>query len=701
MHERVRAGWYLRRASLRGALVIAASMGAHAVAAPPDVSRLQDSSGGADWAAFGRTFGEQHYSPLTDINDKNVHTLGLEWSMDLGKGSSVTVPLAIDGVLYFASGYSVVHAVDAASGNLLWIYDPKVIEAAGHKLRMGWGSRGIGYWSGKIYTATLDGRLIAIDAKTGQPVWSVMTLDKDDFSYITGAPRLFDGKVIIGNAGADYEALRGYVTTYDADTGKQLWRFYVVPGNPANGFENKAMEMAAKTWSGEWWKYGGGGTVWNAITYDAQSDTIYLGTGNGSPWNRKIRSLDQGDNLFLCSIVALDAKTGAYKWHYQVNPGESWDYTATMDMELADLSIDGHLRHVLMTAPKNGFLYVIDRGTGKLISAKPIGKVTWATGIDPKSGRPIEVPEARYPNGISVTMWPGPTGAHNWMPMAFSPKTRLLYIPTISMPATYSDKGITRENWVRVKGTNVNGGVNFVADSSTVKDPDAGTSALLAWNPVTQTQAWKVPTPAIWNGGVMATAGNLVFQGQIDGTFNAYAADTGRRLWSYATQAPVNAAPITYLVAGRQYVTVLTGISGSGTILGSETQQYDIDSRTTAKRVLTFALGGRGTLPAAHLVKLRAIDDPTFAPDLASAERGAKLFTSYCAACHGFGAISGGFAPDLRASPIPQSADAFSAVVRSGALLHNGMPRFGELPDSTLADLRQYLRSEGRALAAQ
>jgi quinohemoprotein ethanol dehydrogenase len=663
-----------------------------------DTAHLLDTSDGRDWAAYGRTFGEQHFSPLADVSDRNVDSLGLAWSMDLGEGSSVTIPLAIDGALYFASGYSVVHAVDAASGEQLWVYDPKVTEVAGHKLRMGWGSRGIGYWNGKIYTATLDGRLIALDAKTGKPVWSVMTVDKDDARYITGAPRLFAGKVIIGHAGGDYGAVRGYVTAYDAMTGQELWRFFIVPGNPADGFENKAMEMAAKTWSGEWWKYGGGGTVWNAITYDSDTDTVFLGTGNGSPWNHRIRSTGKYDNLFLSSIVALDGKTGSYKWHYQVNPAESWDYDASMDMALADLRIDGRDRKVLMTAPKNGFFYVIDRITGKLLSAAPIVKVTWATGIDLKTGRPVEASGIRYPNGTSFTMWPGTLGAHNWMPMAFSPQTGFVYIPTQTVPGTYSDRGITADSWSRAQGNVFDGAVNLATDKTLVHDPAFATSALLAWNPITQKAVWRVPTPAMWNGGVMATAGHLVFQGHVDGTFNAYEADTGKLLWSFAAQAPIIAAPITYRAAGLQYITVLTGIAGSGAIYGPVNQPNYVDWRKTPKRVLTFALGGHASLPKVKVVRPEPLEDPGFQPDSLHASRGAQIYANHCSVCHGFGAISGGFAPELRVSPILLSSDAFAAVVRGGGLVAHGMPRFEELNDPDLDDLRQFLRTEGRKI---
>ena len=351
--------------------------------------RIADRADGTNWLSYGRSYDESHETPLTQIDAKTVSRLGLINAINLGPSpNGGTVPLAVDGIVYFTMGQSVVRAVDARAGKVLWAFDPKAAEVAGRKLRFGWGARGIAYWRGKIFVGTTDGRLIAIDAKTGGQVWSTQTTKGDDGRYISGAPRAFDGLIIIGHGGADYSPVRGYVTAYDAETGAQRWRFYLVPGDPAKGFENGAMKMAAKTWTGEWWKYGGGGTAWNAITYDADLDTIYIGTGNGAPWNHKIRSPGGGDNLFLCSIVAVDAKTGRYKWHYQVNPANDWDYNAAMDMTLATLQIDGKPRKVLMQAPKNGFFYVIDRETGKLISAEKFAKVTWASPHRPEDGTP-------------------------------------------------------------------------------------------------------------------------------------------------------------------------------------------------------------------------------------------------------------------------------------------------------------------------
>lgn len=686
-----RVKWGIAALALAGATWFALDSG---------ITRGNDDVGASsspdDWSGFGRTPGEQHFSPLTEISKDNVARLGLEWSLDLPLGNSVSAPLAIDGVLYIATGYSVVRAIDAVSGQVLWTYDPQAPEAAGRKLRQGWGIRGLAYEAGRIFVGTHDGRLMALDAKTGTAQWTAQTLPKNDASFISGPPRVFGGKVIIGFGGADVDNIRGYVTAYDTATGKQLWRFHTVPGDPAKGFEDEAQAMAAKTWAGDWWRYGGGGTVWNAMTYDPTTDTMILGVGNGAPWNHKVRSMGKGDNLFLSSIVGLDAKTGKYKWHYQTNPGESWDYNASMDISLADLTIEGKLRHVLMTAPKNGFFYVIDRTDGKLISAAPFVKVTWAKGIDIGTGRPIEVPESRYPDGSTFVMWPGPVGAHTWLPMAFSPKQQLVYIPAIEMATSYNDKGITRENWVRAPGSAVDGAANpdFEVKSA---GPLNATSSLIAWNPVTQKLAWKVSTPGPWNGGVMATAGDLVFQGRIDGKFNAYAADTGKLLWSYAAQAPVTAPPITFSAKGRQYVTVLTGMGTSGAAFGS-LLPVNIDYRTQARRVLTFAIGGKGKLPPAQVYVPQASDDPSYSADAALAAKGAVTYGRYCAVCHGVSVIAAGHAPDLRVSAIPTDRASFEAVVREGVLVPNGMPLFEEFDPATLGALRQFIRSEAAKL---
>lgn len=655
-------------------------------------AKLRDDSRSGDWAAFGRTYAEQHFSPLRDVNRGNIAQLGLAWSLDLGRENSVTGPLEIDGTIFFATGYSLIHAVDVLSGKEKWRYDAHAAEAAGRKLRQGWGSRGLAWWNGKIYTGTQDGRLIALDAQTGQPVWSVMTVATDDYRFISGPPRAFAGRIIIGHGGADAGDTRGYVTAYDAESGKQLWRFFTVPGNPADGFESDAMRMAATTWSGEWWKYGGGGTVWNAITYDQELDQIYLGTGNGAPWNYQIRSQSKGDNLFLSSIVALDAKTGEYRWHYQTNPGECWDYNASMDMELADLKLRGRTRKVLMTAPKNGFYYVIDRHDGKLISAKPYVKVSWATGVDLKTGRPQEVPGVRYDGGKPFLMAPSTMGAHTWLPMAFSPDSGLQYIPAIELAVTFGQlPGLETKDWKRTPDNVLDEGV-----AAAFPLDEQGDSALVAWDPVTQRQAWRVKTPGYWNGGVLATGGDLVFQGHIDGTFNAYSAKTGELVWKYEAQAAVLAPPISYSVNGRQYITVLTGMGTSGAYLGPLLERFNLNPANQARRVLTFTLGGNAVLPVASHAQLQIPADPDFTDDPDAEGRGVNIFAQRCSVCHGFRAAAVGAAPDLRTSPIPRTSEAFSKVLHDGILVAGGMPKFDELTRRDIDDVRQYVRFEAQ-----
>lgn len=666
---------------------------------PSPAMRLHDGGGGDDWPGFGRTYGEQHYSPLQEINRDTVGRLGLAWSLDLPEGNPVAAPIAVGGVLYVATGYTKVRAIDPVAGKELWSYDARVAAqpAAGVKMRNGWGIRGLAWWGGRLFVGTQDGRLIALDAATGKVAWSAMTVGVDDVRFISGAPRVFDGKVIIGHGGADVGAARGYVTAYDTATGKQLWRFYTVPGNPADGFEDDTQKMIARTWTGEWWRFGGGGTVWNAMTYDPETDTIFLGTGNGGSWNQKIRSPGGGDNLFLCSIVALDAKTGKYKWHYQVNPGETWDYNAAMDMELADLMIDGKPRKVLMQAPKNGFFYVIDRITGKLISAEPFAKVTWASRIDIATGRPVETPGARYPDGSTFDLWPSPEGAHNWLPMAYSPQSRLVYIPTLEIGATYSDKGIDLKSWRWVPGGNNENGVNLGLDLDRI-----GQSALVAWDPVKQKAVWRVPTAGVWSGGAMATAGGLVFQGQVDGRFVAYDAREGKPAWSFVATSVVLAPPITYRAGDHQYVTVLSGNGSSGAMFGAPSARAGWEARSQPRRILTFMLGGKATLPAAPppFVPV-AVDDSDYRADPVLAQAGNTVYHHQCHICHGVGAVAAGIGPDLRTSPLPQSAEAFDTVVRHGALMERGMPRFDQLSDAQTSALRQYVRSRAHDLSIE
>jgi quinohemoprotein ethanol dehydrogenase len=647
-----------------------------------------DDSAGPDWPGPGRTFGEQHYSPIAEINKQTLPQLGLEWSYDLPIGNSVTQPIAVDGKLYIVTGTGILHALDARKGRLLWTYDARVWEQETEKMKTAWGTRGVAWWNGTVLFGTMDGRLIAVDSETGKEKWSVQTTERGDGRYITGAPRVFEGKVIIGHGGADTAAMRGYVTVYDIATGKRLWRFYTVPGNPADGFENEAMRMAARTWYGEWWKHGGGGTVWNAMSYDPETRTVFIGTGNGAPWSHKIRSQGKGDNLFLSSIVALDAQTGRYKWHYQTNPGESWDYNAAMDIQLAELTIEGRRRKVLLTAPKNGFFYVIDRTDGKLISAEPFAKVTWASRIDLKTGRPVDVPNNRFEAGRFL-MAPGPIGAHSWLPMAFSPASGLVYVPAIEMEMVMFDAFRTPSEWQRAPFRSVNGGVATEMDAKTGK----GTSSLVAIDPVTQRKVWRVPTPTSVSGGVLATAGGLVFQGTMDNRFSAYDDRSGKLLWSFDTKAPTMAPPIAYKVGNRQFVTVLTGSGGSLALVGDAFKDRPIGYREQARRVLTFSIGGTARLPPQTPYVFEPVADAEYVSRPAVEARGYGAYSQTCIMCHGRDASGlGGVAPDLRASPAILSPEAFTAIVKHGALKQQGMPPFDDLGDELIEDIRQYVR---------
>lgn len=659
---------------------------------------LANVADGTNWAGYGRTFDETRFSPLAQINDGNVAKLGLAWYLDLPASPSVvTVPIAVDGTIYMSVGFSVVSGVDAKSGKTLWSYDPKVTEVAGEKLQPAWGIRGLAYWDGKVYTGTQDGRLIAINAKTGQPVWTVETTQgPNDGRFITGAPRVFDGMVVIGHGGADTANVRGYVTAYDAATGKQRWRFYTVPGNPAVD-KDETTSLAAKTWTGEWWKYGGGGTVWNAMTYDPELDRIYLGTGNGAPWNRHVRSPGGGDNLFLCSVVALDAKTGKYLWHYQTTPGEAWDYNSAMDMTLATLTIDGKPRRVILHAPKNGIFYVIDRDTGKLISGKPFVKVNWNKGLD-ANGRPIDNPEAR-PTDKPFLVWPSAAGGHSWHPQSFSPATGLVYLPIQDMPNLLDPRGLSQASWRR-KDTGLDTGYHPMSAKGRLSAPPGSVSALLAWDPVAQKAAWSVPLPGAFNGGVASTAGNLVFQGNVGGQFVAYDARSGKTLWSFDAHNGVTAAPITYTVGGVQYVSVIAGVGGTsggtGVLLGDRAWEY----REQKRRLLTFVLGGTARLPDDKRGPVAPfVTDPAFRTDPAKVDRGADTFFAHCTVCHGAGAVAGGSAPDLRRSAVPADETTFAQVVSEGMLVSQGMPRFDKLQPAELTELRHYIRFQARAAA--
>ncbi len=652
------------------------------------LSRTTVSDG--DWPSTGRTFDAQYYSPMDQINTASVRRLGLAWSLDLPDEQTLeSAPLVVGGILYFTGQLSKVYAVDGVSGRLLWSYDPESWKYRVANQRSHFPvNRGVGHRDGRLFVGTRDGRLIALDAKTGAMLWSTQTVDAASRMYISGAPLAYKDKVVIGNGGGDYGE-RGYLTAYDLATGKQLWRFYVAPGDPAKDTENAAMAMAAKTWSGEYWKRGTGGGPWNGFTYDPELNRLYIGTGNSGPYDPAVRSPGGGDNLFLSSIVAVDADSGQYIWHYQVNPREAWDFKATTNIILAKLLIDGRYHRVLMQSPTNGFFYVIDRDTGKLLSAEKTGKVTWAERIDMATGRPVEAPNIRYENG-PVTFWPSPFGTHNWQPMAFSPRTGLVYIPTIKLAARYA-----RSQNSLFEG----GGTEFTLLKI---DPDDATGALLAWDPVARKPRWSVKQPNLWNGGVLATGGDLVFQGDFEGMFNAFDARSGKVLWRFDAKLGIIAAPTTYSVKGRQYVSVLVGYGGSTQSLALFTTagwKYGAQPR----RLLTFALDGRAKLPwtAPRDYSVNPIDDPALVIDQASADRGARLYNNKgCVICHGFsGRSSGAPAPDLQESGVAADPASLGELLHKGLLAQNGMPQFSELTDAEIADLYMYVRRIARDTA--
>ena len=645
-----------------------------------DAARMNNADrDAANWLSYGRTYSEQRFSPLTKITSNNAKQLGLAWFADLdtNRGQEAT-PLVIDGVMYVSTAWSLVKAYDAATGKLLWSYDPEVPKELGVEGCCDVVSRGVAAWNGKIYVGTFDGRLVALDAATGKPVWSVVTGDATNLT-ITQAPRVIKGRVVIGMSGGEY-GIRGYISAFDAETGKLDWRFYTVPGDPSKPFENKAMAMAAKTWSGEWWKEGGGGVVWDAISYDPELNLVYFGVGNGLEWARSYRSANKGDNLFLSSIVALNADTGAYVWHFQVNPGEEWDYDAVGQLTLADLTIGGKQRKVLMQANKNGFFYVLDRKTGKFIHAKQYVPQNWADGLDPKTGRPIEHKDIRYSTtGKPVVMMPGPDGAHSWHAMAYNPKTGLVYIP-----AQEIGKSFTPVKDFKPSEIGWNLGVDVAGT------PGAKKGYLLAWDPVRQKEVWRSEHIGPWNGGIVTTAGNLVIQGDATGHLNAYRADNGEKLWSIDAQSPIMAAPVSYEVNGEQYIAVLSGFGSAFSLQAGKVAAQSGNIRNIS-RVVAFKIGGTAALPPAPPEQKLVLNPPPATADAATVAAGDHLFGRYCAACHGENAVGGGVVPDLRASTFLGN-DFFYEIVLNGAMKDAGMAPFKAVLDQKDATaIRAYL----------
>jgi quinohemoprotein ethanol dehydrogenase len=646
-----------------------------------------------DWPTVGFDYAETRYSKLKDINTDNVKQLGLKWSYNLEslRGIEAT-PIVVDGIMYVSASWSVVHAIDARTGKRIWTYDPGVDRSKGYRGCCDVVSRGVALYKGKVFVAAYDGRLIALDAATGKKIWEEDTIIDHSHSYtVTGAPRVVKGKVIIGNGGAEYGA-RGYVTAYDAETGKQDWRWFVVPGDPSKPFEDESMEKAAKTWdpAGKWWVNGGGGNSWDTITYDPELNLVYIGTGNGAPWNRNLRSPAGGDNLYLASIVALNADTGKYVWHYQETPGDNWDYTSTQPMILADITIDGQPRKVILHAPKNGFFFVIDRTNGKFISAKNFVDVNWATGYD-ANGRPIEVPEARSPDKPFDAI-PGPFGAHNWHPMSYNPQTGLVYLPAQGVPLNLTgEKALTQNANAPFKYGSVTGwNVGFTLNATPPKNKPFG--KLIAWDPIKQKEAWHVDYVAPWNGGTLTTAGNLVFQGSADGRFIAYNATTGEKLWETPTGTGVVAAASTYLIDGQQYVSVAVGWGG---VFGITQRVTDREGPGT---VYTFAIGGKAPLPEFTKYQIgNLISGVKYDPK--DVEPGTAIYVEACATCHGVpGVDRGGNVKNLGYVPAEEIAN-LKDIVFKGPFMDKGMPDFtGKLTEDDVVKIQAFIQGTADAI---
>lgn len=690
-------GMWLKQQALPVALISCLGLAAGNVMAAGQVNQdyiTENAKTGKDWPTHGFDYAETRFSPLSQVSSDNVNKLGLAWSYDLESSRGVeATPLIADGVMYVTASWSVVHALDAKTGKKLWTYDPEVPPETASRGCCDVVNRGVALHEGNVYVASFDGRLIAINAKTGQKVWEKNTLPDNEMSYtITGAPRVFNGKVIIGNGGADLGA-RGYITAYDAKTGEQKWRWYTVPGDPSEPFENEAMAKAAKTWdpSGKYWELGGGGTVWDSMAFDPDLNLMYIGTGNGSPWSHKKRSPKGGDNLYLASIVALNPDTGEYAWHYQATPGDNWDYTSTQNMILSDLVIDGKLRKIIMQAPKNGFFFVIDRTSGEFLSAENFVDVNWAEGYD-SNGRPIEIPAARYMEE-PFDIKPGPFGGHNWHSMSFNSQTGLAYFPSQHIPITL----VEDPNWIDKEsnepGQPMSGiGWNTAYNLNAAPPSSIPFGRLTAWDPITQKEVWRYEHASPWNGGTLSTAGNLVFQGTADARLMAFNAQTGKPVWESPMGTGVIAAPVTYEVDGIQYVSIAAGWGG---VYGKSQRGSDLKTPGT---VYTFTLNGTAEMPEFTKYQLNALlSGVKYNPEFV--EEGTGLYVSNCVFCHGVpGVDKGGNIPNLgySKSTVIEHLDKF---LFNGPFVSNGMPDFtGKLSETDVEKIKAFIQGTADAI---
>jgi quinohemoprotein ethanol dehydrogenase len=650
-----------------------------------DSTRIANAQREAEnWFMSGGGPDEQYYSELDQIDSANVAQLGFAWEYTakslrgrVQQGMQAT-PIVVDGKMFVSGPWSVAYALDAATGKELWRYDPKVDGSIARRSCCGVSSRGVQVWKGKVYLATLDGYLIALDAATGSELWRQNTfIDRDADYTITSAPHIAGTKVVIGNSGADF-GVRGYVSAFDAETGAFAWRFFTVPGDPTKGFEHPELEVAAKTWDpNSTWETGLGGTVWGGMTYDPELDLLYIGTGNSSPYPIWFRSPRGGDNLYLSSIIALRPSTGRMAWYYQTVPGEIWDYTATANLVLADIALSGVRRRVLMTAPKNGFFYILDRATGEFLSAEKFVRVNWASHVDRATGRPVVTKDAWYQHEPKL-VFPSNDGGHNWMPMSYSPKAGLAFIPTI-------DKGVIMKSATefRFRRRVIYQGLDYSEVHELAQSLTGGkldllepNEALKAWDPVTQRERWRVPLTGLFNGGVLSTAGDLVFQGRADGHLVAYRAADGSVLKDINLGTGVLAAPMTYAIAGEQYVAVAAGYGGGiGTAFPAGSAPYRYENYP---RIIALKLSG-GPVPLPPARAATAVPaPPPGKSDPKTIQRGEILLYQHCTYCHG------GFGDTLSAYPdltklTPEVHDRFLDIVLRGALRSSGMAGFADV----------------------
>lgn len=656
-----------------------------------------------EWLTYNHGYSEQRYSRLTEINTENVTQLGLAWSFDLGSTRGVeATPVVVGRVMYVTGPWSVVHALDAETGESLWQYDPEVPPEYAARACCDVVNRGVAVAKGKVFVGTLDGYLVALDPATGEELWRRDTFGQYREKYIqtiTGAPRVIDDLVLIGNGGAEMRA-RGYLTAYHIDSGEQAWRWYSVPEGPKPPFHDASMEIAAKTWDpeGAWRQTGGGGTMWDSMAYDPKQGLLFVGVGNGSPWNHEVRSPSGGDNLFLSSIVALKAETGEYVWHFQEVPGDTWDFTATQQIILAELEIDGKAREVVLHAPKNGFFYVIDRTNGRLISAEPFVEVNWAEGYD-ASGRPIENPNARGREAPWETK-PSAYGAHNWHPMSYNLMTGLVYIPAQGVPLAIQSDPEYQVNTHQPGHPMSNLGWNLGHLVNTIEPQAKPFGHLVAWDPVAQKEVWRQEYLSPWYGGTTTTAGGLVFQGTADGRFIAYNAETGDPLWQVPVTSGVIAGPSTFELNGTQYVSIAVGWGGVYGMAERHTEQL----RTG--RVYTFKLNGSATLPEVH-----SSDNPR-STTLVSGYKyatqdvgpGALLYVSSCLFCHGLPGINNGGALPNPGYVDLEMLESLPELLLGGAWSSKGMPSFeGKLTPAEAKKIAAFIQStaESAKLAAQ